>query len=236
MNRDAPLFLRSIHPATIVFFALIALYAVLVQNGVLAPIEVAIRGWAGPRWLATLGSYLAVLLVVMLVYRLLTRAGRPHWLDILSINRGGLGLYDLLWLVMTAALVYLAWRYYGIVDSELLCLAVIAAVTALVGIVRRPPWRYIYIFQRSSNPAVVTLIPSMAALQAALSQEDEASWERMRPALLAANPGFQEAQQMPGQELFVPPGARGGPPAPERPLAPVEEQPGEVDLDTLPTP
>ena len=134
INRDAPLLLRLFHPTTILFFVLITLYAVLVESGVLEPIELSLRAWPLPRWVITLGFYVLLLVIVALLYRLLSGRGQLGWFDALSINRGGIALYDFLLLVAMVAVAYLAWRYYGVWDGELLSIAAITVITALAGI------------------------------------------------------------------------------------------------------
>lgn len=232
MYRHSPLLIRSIHPTTILFLSFVAVYALLVESGILAPVERAIDTWSLARWVVTLGFYVFLLLLVMLFHRYVGRDGRAMWVDAMSINRGGVALYDFLILVAIVALVYLGWRYLGLFDAELFIIAVIAAVTALIGLLRRPPWGHIYIFQRSSDPLRTLLEPSMGFFQPLLTGEDGdlGRWEQVLQELMGLNPGFNPARQSPGQELYIAPGLLPASTVPE----PTEIV--EVDPDSRPTP
>lgn len=201
MNRDGFTLWRIIHPTTIVFFALILPYALGVENGILAPVEILIRGLPMRRWLVTLLFYVALLIGVGVFYRLLTNTGRFRWLDVMSSNRGGLGLFDAFLLLNVVGVIFLGWRYFGIFDPDLLPIAIITVLTALVGLFRSPPWQHIIIFQTDSKG---DQMPPLAYLQMHFGRGEQATWIHALERLVDENPGFREESQTPGQELYAP--------------------------------
>lgn len=214
MNRDSRTVWRAIHPTTILFFVVTLLYALGVEGGVLAPVETTIRGLPLPRWLVTVLVYVALLVAVSVVLRVWGGVGWLNWLDAMSINRGGLGWFDALLLLTVAALIFLGWRYYGFFERDLLPIAVVTALTALVGLFRSPPWAYIFIFQRDEQSA---LLPSMGLIEDELGQGDAAIWDAAQVRLREVNPRFQFDAPTPGEELYVPPVIRPEPAPPPPP-------------------
>jgi hypothetical protein len=201
MNRDTRSPLRAVHPATILFFILTLLYGLGVEAGVLAPVEIAIRGLPLPRWLVTTLFYVVLLIGVSIIMRVWGGVGWLNWLDAMSINRGGLGWFDALLLLTVVALVFLGWRYYGFFDRELLPIAVITALSALVGLFRSPPWNHIFLFQRDEEGV---LLPTRDTIQDSLGQGDATVWSYAEDRLRAANPGVHFDAPSPGDELYVP--------------------------------
>jgi hypothetical protein len=231
MNRDGSFLWRVIHPTTILFFLLTMLYALGVENGILLPVEFSIRGLPPPRWLATFVFYFVLLAVVAIFFRVVANGDRFRWLDVLSSNRGGLGLFDALLIGVVAALVYLGWRYYSVFYLDLLPIVIVTALTALVGLFRSPPWRHIYIFQRD-NSAV--LVPTVTAILQELGQGDAATAAFAELRLQEENPGFDINQQSPGQELYVPADIRPLPAPPAAPPAPPAQAAGQPQAPPTP--
>lgn len=225
MNRDSRTIWRAIHPTTIFFFAVTLLYALGVEAGVLTPVELAIRGLPLPRWLVTVLVYTVLLVVVSVVLRMWGGVGWLNQLDAMSLNRGGMGWLDALLLLMVVALVFLGWRYYGFFDRDLLPIAVITALTALVGLFRSPPWTHIFIFQRDEQSA---LLPTMDLIEDELGQGDAVVWSYVQDRLREVNPLFRFDAPTPGEELYVPPDIRPEPPPPPAPPPPAGAAGGVV--------
>lgn len=217
MNRDGFWLWRIVHPTTILFFIFTLLYALGVEQGVLAPVEATVAGLPGSRWLATLLFYGVLLAAVALLSRLLARGNQWPWLDTMSSNRGGLWLFDALLFAAVFLLVYLGWRYYGIFYLDLLPLVLITALTALVGLFHSPPWRHIILFQRNNH---AVLVPTIGDIRQELGQGDAAIWDYAERRLQEVNPGFDLTVQSTGQELYVPADVRPPPPAPVTPAPP----------------
>jgi hypothetical protein len=173
--------------------------------------------------------YFGLLMVVAFIFRMLANGNRLQWWNSMSINRGGLGLFDAILFIVVLALVFIGWRYFDYFEMDVFPIAIITALTAVVGLFRSPPWRYIYIFQRDSHGE---LLPPMLNVVSELSQGDAAIWATALQRLQDENPGFDVGVQTPGQELYVPADVR---PAPVPPPAPPQAT-GVTPSSSTPTP
>lgn len=226
MYRDGPLIWRIIHPTTLLFFILVTIYAIGVDYFVFVPIELTFRSLPIPRWLVTLVAYGVLLLIVALVFRWLDRRQRSSWVDAIAINRGGVWLFDLLLGGIAIAGIYLLWRYLGFFEPELVPLAGIALLTAVVGLFHSPPWRHILIFQRSSDKDQAGLLPPWSRILETYSPMELDRALAFEEDLLAANPTIRREKETAGEELYIP-----------VELRPTNEaQVDDADNDTLPLP